>query len=160
MVVAAFRDAGVSLQQIRKAVAVLEREIGIEHALASEQLFTDGASILYDYAENDREPELLTHVVTQQRVFADVVRDYLRRITYGPDGWPTRIVSPITSRDIVAVDPERSFGQPIFVRGTAPVESVVGRWRAGESIAHVAEDFGVPAGDVEDYLRAAVPLAA
>jgi uncharacterized protein (DUF433 family) len=160
MVVAAFRDAGVSLQHIRKAVAVLEREIGIEHALASEQLFTDGASILYDYAENDREPELLTHVVTQQRVFADVVRDYLRRITYGPDGWPTRIVSPITSRDIVAVDPERSFGQPIFIRGGVRVEDVLDRIRADERPQEVAEDMGVPLDDLEAVLSAELRRAA
>ena len=42
-VVNAFRRAGVSLQHIRKAVAVLEREIGIDHALASRRLYTDGA---------------------------------------------------------------------------------------------------------------------
>src|SRR5581483_6017008 len=47
-VILAFRKAGVSLQHIRKAVAVLEQEIGLEHALASRRLFTDGASVLYD----------------------------------------------------------------------------------------------------------------
>ena len=44
---AAFRNAGVSLQHIRAVVAILEREIGIEHALASRRLYTDGAVILY-----------------------------------------------------------------------------------------------------------------
>lgn len=71
-VVHAFRRAGVSLQHIRKAVAVLERELGLEHALASQRLFTDGASVLYDYAEDERDEEILTRVVTQQRVLADV----------------------------------------------------------------------------------------
>ena len=37
MVLAAFRRAGVSLQHIRSAVAILESEIGIEHALASQK---------------------------------------------------------------------------------------------------------------------------
>ena len=60
----------------------------------------------------------------------------------------------------MAVDPRRAFGQPIFVHGAAPVESVVSRWKAGEPLAHVARDFGVPPADVEDCLRAAVPLAA
>src|SRR5207253_1477131 len=35
MVIAAFRKAGVSMQHIRKAVSILEREIGLDHALAS-----------------------------------------------------------------------------------------------------------------------------
>lgn len=160
MVVAAFRHAGVSLQHIRKAVAVLEREIGLKHALASERLFTDGASILYDYAENDGEDELLTHVVTQQRVFAEVIKDYLTRIEYGADQWAQRLVSPALKSRTVVVDPQRAFGQPIFARGAVRVEDVIDRWRAGESIAAVAEDFGVPAEDVEDYLRVAIPAAA
>src|SRR3990167_818712 len=51
MVVAAFRQGGVSLQHIRRAVSVLEQEIRLDHALASERLYTDGAVILYDFAE-------------------------------------------------------------------------------------------------------------
>ena len=67
LVVAAFRRAGVSLQHIRRAVDVLSAQIGIEHALASDRLYTDGASVLYDYAEREDDEEL-AHVVTQQRV--------------------------------------------------------------------------------------------
>ena len=162
MVLAAFRRGGVSLQHIRKAVSILDGEIGIEHALASQRVFTDGAVILFDYADAQQDDELagLTEVVSRQRVFAPVVREYLRRIEYGKDGWAKQLVSPTTRDRIVAVDPRRAFGQPIFVHGAAPVESVVSRWKAGEPLAHVARDFGVPAADVEDYLRAAVPLAA
>ena len=76
MVLAAFRRTGVSLQHIRKAVAVLDREIGIDYALASSKLYTDGAVILYDYAERkDQELAELTEVVSQQRVFSPVVAE-------------------------------------------------------------------------------------
>jgi uncharacterized protein (DUF433 family) len=162
MVLAAFRKGGVSLQHIRKAVSILDREIGIEHALASKRVYTDGAVILFDYADAQQDDELagLTEVVSRQRVFAPIVREYLKRIEYAKDGWAEQLVSPTTRDRIVVVDPRRAFGQPIFVHGAAPVESVVSRWKAGESLAHVARDFGVPPADVEDYLRAAVPLAA
>lgn len=162
MVVAAFRRAGVSMQHLRKAVAILEREIGFAHALASKRLYTDGARLLFDYAEREGDADLagLTVVVSQQKVFAEVVEDYLTRIEYGSDGWAELLVSPATPNRTILVDPERSFGQPIFAHGAVRVEDVLDRWRAGESIAHVAEDFGVPAEDVEDYLRVAVPVAA
>ena len=162
MVLAAFRRAGVSLQHIRKAVAILEREIGVDHALASRRLYSDGAVILFDYADPRGEEQLagLTEVVSRQRVFSPVVREYLTRIEYARDGWARQLASPTTRDRVVVVDPRRAFGQPIFVHGAAPVESVVGRWKAGESIEHVAEDFGVPPADIEDYLRAALPLAA
>lgn len=161
MVLAAFRRGGVSLQHIRKAVAIIRREIGLEHALASERLYTDGAVILYDYAEAENDAELagLTEVVSRQRVFAPVVEEYLDRITYDPHGWASLLVSPATTRPVVVADPERSFGQPIFIRGAVRVEDVLDRWRAGERLAEVADDFGVPAEDVEDILRVALPAA-
>ncbi len=162
MVLAAFRHAGVSLQHIRAAVATLEEEIGIEYALASKRLYSDGAVILYDYADETGDVELagLTEVVSRQRVFAPVVEEYLRRIEYASDGWAARLVSPATPRPIVVLDPERSFGQPIFIHGAARVENVLDRWRAGDPLAEVAEDFGVPTEDVEDILRVALPAAA
>jgi len=162
MVLAAFRQAGVSLQHIRQAVAILEKEIGVEYALASRRLYTDGAVILFDYADAEQEEELagLTEVVRRQRVFAAVVRQYLKRIDYAADGWAARLVSPATERPIVIVDPARSFGQPIFIHGASRVEDVLDRWKAGDPLVEVAEDFGVPVEDVEDMLRVALPAAA
>lgn len=162
MIIAAFRSAGVSLQHIRRAVDVIQREIGLDHALASERLYTDGAVILFDYAESERDRELggLTEVITRQRVFAPVIEEYLKRIEYGRDGWAARLVSPTTDHPVVVIDPERSFGQPIFIHGGVRVEDVLDRWRAGESLSDVAEDFGVPPKDVEDILRVALPAAA
>jgi uncharacterized protein (DUF433 family) len=162
MVLAAFRKSGVSLQHIREAVRILEQEIKLEHVLASQRLFTAGAVILYDYADAGDGDELagLTEVVNRQRVFAPVVRDYLKRIEYSGDGWAMRLVSPATSRPIVTADPARAFGQPIFIHGAGRVEDVIDRWKAGDPLAEVAEDFGVPSEDVEDILRVALPIAA
>jgi uncharacterized protein (DUF433 family) len=162
MVLAAFRRGGVSLQHIRRAVAIIEKEIGLRHALASKRLYTDGAVILYDYAEAKQDEQLggLTEVVSRQRVFSAVVGQYLNRIEYGGDGWAIRLVSPATARPVVVADPERSFGQPIFMHGGVRVEDVLDRWRAGETLAEVAEDFGVSSEDVEDILRVTLPVAA
>ena len=162
MVLAAFRRSGVSLQHIRRAVNVLEREIGVAHALASSRLYVDGAVILFDYADREGDEELagLTQVVSRQRVFAPVVRDYLERIEYRDDPWAVRVASPATRRPVVVVDPSFAFGQPLFRHGMAPVESVESRIRAGESLDEVAADFGVPVDDVAEYLRVPLPAAA
>jgi uncharacterized protein (DUF433 family) len=121
-----------------------------------------GQVILYDYAGTEHDDELagLTEVVSRQRVFAPVIREYLKRIEYGRDGWATKLVSPATLRPVVMIDPARSFGQPIFIRGAGRVEDVIDRWRAGDPLADVAEDFGVPTEDVEDILHVALPAAA
>lgn len=167
MVLAAFRRAGVSLQHIRQTIPVLERQIGINHALASRRLYTDGAVILYDFAreasvDDGAKQELagLTRVLDGQRVFAEVVRDYLRRITYGDDGWAMELVLPYGERDLLRVRADRAGGRPVFIRGGAPLPAVVARWRAGDRIADLAADYEVPADDLEDALRAAVDVTA
>jgi uncharacterized protein (DUF433 family) len=160
MVAAAFRRAGVSMQHMRRALAVLEKEIGVQHALASQKLFTDGASILFDYASAEGDEEILTVVVTGQRVFHDEIRDYLERITYGVDDWAERMVLPITERPVVECDPKRGFGQPLFIVGGAPMDDVLDRFRAGEPFTDVAKDFDLRPEDVEDVIRASLPQAA
>jgi uncharacterized protein (DUF433 family) len=160
MVAAAFRKAGVSMQHIRRSLQVLQQELGVEHALASGRLYTDGSSILYDYASKHGDEEILTVVLTGQRVFSDVIRDYLQRITYAKDNWAERMVLPITRRHVVQVDPRRAFGQPVFVRGGARMEDVLDRFRAGEPLASVARDFDLDHQDLEDVIRAALPPAA
>jgi uncharacterized protein (DUF433 family) len=157
MVLAAFRRSGLPMQRIRPAVRILQQEIGLEHALASQRVYSDGAEILYDFAERYDEDEIGTLVVVRsgQHVFRDVVADYLKRISYDDDGWARHLVLPITKRKLIAVDPWRGFGQPLFLHGGAPLDSVLARIRAGEPLEDVAADFEVPREDVQEALRAA-----
>lgn len=160
MVLAAFRRAGVPLQRIRPALAALQNELGVEHALASKRLYTDGAEVLYDFADRPRvDAEVrdgvrdLVVLRSGQRVFADVVRAYLKRITYARDGWATRLVLPGYPVAQVVADPTVNFGQPYFRHGGVRVEDVLDRWYAGESWADLAADYGVPAREIEDAAR-------
>ncbi|MDP2623605.1 MAG: DUF433 domain-containing protein [Actinomycetota bacterium] len=159
MVAAAFRRAGVSLQHIRTALRILEDEIGLEHALASRRLYTDGGRILFDYAKKTDDDELAV-VVTGQRVFTDVVKDYLARIRYAQDDYASRLILPVTVRPLIEVDPKRNFGRPRFINSGAPVAAVLNRFKAGESLVSIAADFDLDSSDIEDVLRAALPDAA
>lgn len=158
---AAFRETGIPLPRIRPALQRLGDEHDLEHALASKHLFTDGAEVLYDYARShgDKQLRLLTVVRTGQRVFHDVIDRYLRRIEYG-DEWATRLALPITEEPILIADPQRAFGQPIFVHGGARLVDVRGRIRAGEPVESVADDYGVPLDDVLAALASSSAAAA
>jgi uncharacterized protein (DUF433 family) len=165
MVLAAVRSSGVSLQRVRPALEVLAREIGIEHALASRALYTDGAELLFDYAQHASSEEAeaaneLTVVRSGQRVFRDVIAEYLQRIDYAADGYARLIRLPAYERAEVVVDPTRSFGQPIFARGAARLSDVLDRFWAGDDIETLVAEFGVPAAEIEDALRAASRRAA
>jgi uncharacterized protein (DUF433 family) len=102
---------------------------------------------------------LLTVVRSDQRVFHDIIRDYLTRIEYD-GGWALRLTLPITSEKLLVADPERAFGQPIFVHGGARLVDVLGRIEAGEDPEAVAEDYGVPLIDVQAALAAPSRAAA
>ncbi|WP_375479674.1 DUF433 domain-containing protein [uncultured Jatrophihabitans sp.] len=155
---AAIRRAGVPLQRIRPALDRLSEEIGLAHALASERLYTDGAEVLYDYAQTaDGEEaealEELTVVRHGQRVFAEVVRDYLKRVTWGSDGYAVVIPLPGYAQSEVIADIRRGFGQPTFRHGGARLEDVLALFYAGESAATVADEFGLTQIEVEDAIR-------
>lgn len=161
MVLAAFRETGLPLQRIRPALEKLDREMGIEHALASRHLYTDGAELLFDYAasHHDKQLRLLTVVRSDQHVFHDVIAQYLKRIEYD-GGWAARIALPITEKPLLVADPERAFGQPIFIHGGAGLADVMGRIEAGEDERLVAEDYGVPIEDVRAALASPARAAA
>lgn len=163
---AAFRKSGVPLQRIRPAIDALKRELGLKYALASRRLYTDGAEVLYDYAEHAADtPEgasarELVVVRNDQRVFAEIVEDYLRRVEFADDGYARMIRLPQYRVADVRIDTEHAFGRPRFARGGAKVEDVLDLFQAGEPLQTVAEEFGLTQADVEDVLRVASRPAA
>ena len=166
MVLAAVRHAGVPMQRIRPALDALSEEMGIDHALASKRLYTDGAELLFDYAGKSSDPHAsdtmqLVVVRNGQHVFVDVIEQYLRQIEYSPvDGYAQLIRLPGYQVAEVVADPTRSFGQPILAHGGVRVADVLGRFWAGEDLADVADDYGLRLADIEDVVRVASRRAA
>jgi uncharacterized protein (DUF433 family)/transposase-like protein len=153
-VVQAFRRTDLSLQRIRRALEVLSAQGELEHPLASRRLYTDGAQLLFDYAQDaaDGQLRLLTVVDSGQRVFHEVITAYLRRIEFDGD-WASSLIVPVTGRDLLRIRPEVAGGDPLFVHGGAPLSAVRSRLQAGEPAASIAEDFGVPIEDIDEAVR-------
>lgn len=96
-----------------------------------------------------------------QRVFTEVVQEYLQRIEYDQrDGFARLVHLPQYERGQVIVDPSRSFGKPIFSGGGARVLDVLERFWTGESLDELTEEFGASHNDLEDALRVASRRAA
>ncbi len=167
LVVTAIRRSGVPLQRIRPALERLDEEFGLPHALASKRLYTDGAEVLFDYAEAGaditaaRAARDLVVVRSGQRVFNEIVASYLRRLEFGTDGY-ARLIHRLPAYDVaeVTVDPARGFGQPIFARGGARLEDALALFRAGEPLDVVADEYGIPREQLEDVVRVATRSAA
>ncbi|CAN5302554.1 DUF433 domain-containing protein [soil metagenome] len=165
LVLAALRRCKVPMQRIRPALDRLKGEFGLVHALASKRLYTGGAEVLFDYAEQDGDGEVsealreLVVVRSDQRVFNEVVAAYLRRLDFGADGYARLIHLPAYEVADVVVDPARGFGQPIFARGGARLEDALAMFRAGEDLTTVAAEYRVPPAHLEDAVRVATHVA-
>jgi uncharacterized protein (DUF433 family) len=163
LVLAGIRKSSVPLQRVRPAVDRLKTEFGLDHVLASKRLYTDGAEVLWDFGQDDsdeREAVMRLVVVRKgQYVFTEIIQQYLRRIDFATDGYAGLIRLPSYEHAQVVVNPRRGFGQPVFERGGARVEDALGMFWAGETLATVAEEYGVPEVQLEDALRVASRVA-
>ncbi|WP_322756255.1 DUF433 domain-containing protein [Frankia sp. Cas3] len=167
MVLAAFRQAHVPLQQIRPALDFLRAEVDIEHALASRRLYLVGAELLWDYAHhNDADPLAarraleLVSLRSGQRVFTEVVQRYLRLITYADDDLGERVQLPGYDTALIAVDPQMNFGRPYFLHSGVRVETVLRRHQAGESIEDLTDDYGIQLDEIADAIDVAARYTA
>lgn len=134
-IVESFRRVGLPMARIRPAIEVLRNEIGLENALLSEQLKTDGAEILIRNGDYE-----LVVVRNHQGVFNEVVSEFLKSISYR-DGFADYLRLPAFESIDVVVDPRRNSGQPTVDRLGVRVEDIVGRVRAGEPMRDVADDY-------------------
>lgn len=165
MVIRALKEAGLSLQALRRITRTLQTDFGDEWALASHRLTLSGSQkasgpeVLWDYAERHGDQEVLIALDTKQRVFAEVVKDYLERIVY-IDEYAGQLYLPITRERLLLVDPYRNFGRPMFASNSTPVEPVLDRVDAGEPVRSVARDYGLDVGEVSMVIRQARALAA
>ena len=158
MVLAGIRAAGVPLRRVRPALDQLKAEFGLDHALASKRLYTDGAEVLYDLGQEVEDGEDVMRLVVVrngQHVFNEIVQRYLRRIEFAADGFAGVLQLPSYQHARVVVDPHRGFGQPTFVAGGARVEDALSLFWSGESLGTVSAEFGVPESELEDALRVA-----
>jgi len=155
-IVRAFTRAGVPVSRIRPALERLRTEIGVEHALASDRLKTDGAEILWDLRSNDSafDDNRLVVLRNGQASFGEIVREHLRHVDYR-DGFIGQLNIPRANGADVTVDPQINFGQPTLSGYGVRVDDVLDRIAAGESIDEVALDFSLPPQTVSNLALAA-----
>lgn len=155
-IVRAFTRAGVPMRRIRPALEQLRAQIGLEHALASDRLKTDGAEILWDLRQSDStfDDDRLVVARNGQAAFGQVVREHLKHVDYR-DGFIGQLRIPRADGADLTVDPQINFGQPTLTEYGIRVEDIVDRVMAGEAMEDVATDYDVPLEIVSNLALAA-----
>lgn len=145
---------GVSMPHIRDTVTALRDSLGVEYALASRQLKTDGAVILWEHEKERGDDSPLVVFANGQAVFRDTVAERLQTITYS-DGYAGRLAIRLGRAAAVDVNPMRNFGQPTLAGTGVRVSDIVGRLNAGETARSVASDYEIPERAVRSLLKLA-----
>jgi uncharacterized protein (DUF433 family) len=154
---AGFRQAGVPMQRVRKALEYAKRAMGEAHPLASQRILTDGRDLFWEYQERrDPQVHLVDLVHGGQKVFPEAVERYLREVEWAQDRhakrwWPG---APKAGAGLVVVDPRRAFGTPVIARTGIRTEDVFDRFSAGEPMEELAEDYGLTLAQIEAAIRA------
>lgn len=160
------RHHQVPLGKVRHAVQYVRQAFGTDHPLAERQFETDGVDLFIQELDTTINASRQGQVAIRELVAA-----YLRRIERDTAGFPLRLfplyqtgvdtaLEVTNAPAFIAVDPTISFGRPILASSGIPVDIVVSRYRAGDSIRELVTDYQLSETAVEEALRYELGLAA
>jgi len=145
----------VPMPAVRKALAYVQQKLGVDRPFASNGLLTNGVDLFVEQAG-----QLLNVSAAGQQAMREDFERALKRIEYGDNGSPVLLFpftrTQPTSADeprTVLVDPRRSFGRPVVAGAYVRTQVIEERFRAGDRIADMAQDYEVSAADIEEALR-------
>ena len=155
-VLSAFRrEHNVPLPAIRAALEFVTKRYGWRRPFIEQEFKTDGVVLLIE--ELGRHGSIVDASAQGQLVMRKVVEAHLKRLE-----WENRLVSRLypftTARQLrgpksVMMDPRYSFGRPILRNCHIPTAMIAERYKAGESVDDLADDYGCPRRDIEEALR-------
>ncbi|MDO0977187.1 DUF433 domain-containing protein [Mycolicibacterium frederiksbergense] len=145
-------------QQIADTVADVRDTFGTDFALASNRIATDGIDIFVRHSEAD-----FVRVGDHQVLIREVVGDYLKYIVWAPDSdyaSRLRLRSFDSAVAPVIIDPRFGWGAPVVERNKVPVRAVIDLWASGESMATVADEYGLSEVEAEEICRVGLKQSA
>ena len=152
----------LKLQTLRDAMTELRKMplSNLRHPLLSREFFTDGRDLFVKLIERKYR---LTINVSQfgQLGLREVLDSYLERIERDAAFDPVKLYPFWQSEKIVSIIPNVSSGRPIIDSYGIPVASIWNRYKAGDSIEYLADDYEIPESQIEgaigyfEQLRAA-----
>lgn len=141
-------EHGVSVKELRQAVAFAEDKLGIDRLLLRPDLRSRAGKVFLD-----RYGELIHLSASGQLAMRELLEQHLNRVTWDRQKFPIRLhpfvrAEAASSAMPIAIDPTISFGRPVLISHGISTATIVARIDAGETAAAVAADYGLTADDV------------
>jgi uncharacterized protein (DUF433 family) len=157
----------ISPTKLRRVIRYLQNTFESPHPLLMEQMLTDGASVFVDQAQG-----LINATKEGQMALRLLIEAHLQRIDQDVDGLAVRLF-PFVRRSpdvmdsptvllhepkIISLDPRVRFGRPVIAGTSIPTAEIAERFRAGDSLEAIAEDYGRPKAEIEEAIRCELRL--
>lgn len=158
------RKHTVPMPKVRAAIDYLREHTRTvrdkQHPLISKQLETDGLDLFVK-----RYGALVNISQAGQIAMREVMSAALHRIERDTRGIPIKLY-PFTRSDLrnaptmVVIDPRLSAGRPVIAGTGLATEIIAERYKAGESIAALAQDYEREEAEIEEAIRCELQAAA
>ena len=158
------REHKVRMPGIRQAIEHLsklaETPTDQRHPLVSRVLETDGLDVFTEYYG-----QLINLSRSGQAVMREIIDGALKRIERDHGGIPIKLY-PFTRHSIknapatVLIDPALSGGRPVIAGTGLATQIIAERYKLGESISDLAQDYDRPSTEIEEAIRCELEAAA
>ncbi|MXW44915.1 MAG: DUF433 domain-containing protein [Gammaproteobacteria bacterium] len=158
------RKHGVKMPSVRVAIEYLaehaEGSMGQRHPLISQDLDTDGLALFVE-----QYGQLINISQAGQIAMREIIHAALQRIDRDLDGVPIKLY-PFTrsaaedTPAMIVIDPRLSAGRPVIAGTGLATELIAERYKAGESIAVLAQDYERENAEIEEAVRCELKAAA
>jgi uncharacterized protein (DUF433 family) len=154
------REHRIPLPKVRSAMEYVQKRFASKHPLAEQKFETDGVDLFVSRFE-----DLISASESGQLAMRDLIKARLRRIEHDASGLAARLypftrLAGLEQPKFVVIDPLVSFGRPT-ITGTGITTGILAeRYKAGDSMDALADDYGCKRAQVEEAVRCELPLAA
>jgi len=151
------REHNIPLEKVRIAVSYLSKQFPSRHPLADQEFETDGLDLFVK-----KFSQLINTSQEGQLAMQEVLQAHLHRIERDLKGIPVRLYPFTRKRDLrepqeepkaVVIDPRVSFGRPVLAGTGIPTAVIAERYKAGESVDDLADDYGRKRLEIEEAIR-------
>ena len=154
------REHNVPLHKVRTALQYLKRQFPSEHPLADQSFETDGSNLFIQ-----KLGQLINVSQEGQLAMRELLDAHLRRIQRDPSGLAVKLYLFTRKRTpdepkVVVIDPLVSFGKPVLSGTGVPTAVIAERYKAGESIDELANDYGRQRAEIEEAFRCELEVEA
>jgi uncharacterized protein (DUF433 family) len=156
------RNHKIPLPKVRASLEYVRAALGSNRPLLDRDFKTNGIDLFVRHAS-----KLLNVSQQGQQALRGEFELALARIERDHSGMPIRLFpfsrslsSEKQQPKTVVIDPRLAFGRPVISKVAVPTAIIVDRFRAGDSLAEMAGDYGVAEADIEEALRFEQRLAA